>query len=140
MSPPVLKPGTKALWEKYVALGYAIDVLPRWLRLMHSTIQNGLSDRVPQEHKDRVGDGFDRAKNFLADEYFPQERRDQFIYRGKKVIIECQKHDDYQASLKWLLDTLETYSSHGKDAARNARSQSRDVTQVGLPPLESFSD
>jgi len=89
----------------------------------------GLSDRVPKEHKDRVGDGFGRAKDFLSDEYFPQERRDQFIYRGKKVIIECQKHDDYQASLKWLLDTLETYSSHGKATAKNAHSHTKDVAQ-----------
>lgn len=92
-------------------------------------IKNGLSDRVPQEHKDRVSDEVDRAKTFLSDEYFPQERRDQFIYRGKKVIIECQKHDDYQASLKWLLDTLETYSAHGKKTAKNAHSQTKDVTQ-----------
>lgn len=49
-------------------------------------------DRVPQEHKDRANDHkdkarehYDRAKNFLSDEYFPEERRDQFIYRGKKV-------------------------------------------------------
>jgi len=65
----------------------------------------------------------------LSDEYFPPERRDQFIYRGKKVIIECQKHDDYQASLKWLLDTLENYSTHGKGIAKNAHSQAKDVTQ-----------
>jgi hypothetical protein len=51
-----------------------------------------LLDRVPQEHKDRANeqkdranDQVERAKRFLADEYFPQERRDQFIFRGKKV-------------------------------------------------------
>jgi hypothetical protein len=72
----------------------------------------------------------DRAKTFFSDEYFPPERRDQFIYRGKKVIIECQKHDDYQASLKWLLDTLETYSTHGKEVAKNAHSESKGVAQA----------
>jgi hypothetical protein len=92
-------------------------------------LRDGLSDKVPQEHKDRLGDEIDRAKTFLSDEYFPQERRDQFIYRGKKVIIECQKHDDYQASLKWLLDTLETYSSHGKEVAKNSRSQTKQVSE-----------
>ena len=66
----------------------------------------------------------------MSDEYFPPERRDQFIYRGKKVIIECQKHDDYQASLKWLLDTLESYSVHGKGVARNAHAESKDVAQA----------
>jgi hypothetical protein len=44
-------------------------------------------DRVPQEHKDRANDHFDRGKKFLTEEYFPKERRDQFIYRFKKVRV-----------------------------------------------------
>lgn len=58
---------------------------------LRSTRDN-LLDRVPQEHKDRANDQrakaneqVDRAKQFLSEEYFPEERRDQFIYRGKKV-------------------------------------------------------
>lgn len=47
--------------------------------------QDTLADKVPQEHKDKASDQFDRAKQFLSEEYFPEERRDQFIYRGKKV-------------------------------------------------------
>lgn len=91
-----------------------------------------MSGKIPQEHKDRISDEYDHAKTFLSDEYFPQERRDQFIYRGKKVIIECQKHDDYQASLKWLLDTLVAYSTHGKGVARDAHSHGKDVAQVSF--------
>lgn len=92
-------------------------------------IRGGVSDRIPREHKDRASGELDHAKAFLSDDYFPKERRDQFIYRGKKVIIECQKHDDYQASLKWLLDTLETYSAHGKQTAKNTQAHSKGVTQ-----------
>lgn len=40
---------------------------------------------MPQEHKDKANDHFERGKNFLSEEYFPEERRDQFIYRAKKV-------------------------------------------------------
>ena len=43
--------------------------------------------RVPQEHKDKANEHWERSKNFLAEEYFPEERRDQFIYRAKKVRI-----------------------------------------------------
>ena len=57
-----------------------------------SFAQDNFLDRVPQEHKDRAnehkekaGEQYDRAKRFLSEEYFPEERRDQFIYRGKKV-------------------------------------------------------
>lgn len=41
--------------------------------------QEGLTDRVPQEHKYKTNDHLDRTKRFLSDEYFPEERRDQFI-------------------------------------------------------------
>ena len=97
--------------------------------------QNGFSDKVPQEHKDRVSEEYDHAKTFLSEEYFPKGRREQFIYRGKKVIIECQKHDDYQASLKWLLDTLDTYSVNGKQTVKNAHSHSKDVAGASVLPL-----
>ena len=43
--------------------------------------------RVPQEHRDKVSEHHERVKNFLSDEYFPEERRDQFIFRGKKVRV-----------------------------------------------------
>ena len=47
--------------------------------------RDGLSNRIPQQHKDTAADYFDRGKQLLSEEYFPEERRDQFIYRGKKV-------------------------------------------------------
>ena len=28
----------------------------------------------------------ERSKHMLSEEYFPAERRDQFIFRGKKVL------------------------------------------------------
>ncbi len=65
--------------------------------------------RVPQEHKDRANEHLEGTKNWFSEEYFPEERRDQFIYRAKKVIVECQRHDDYQASIKWLLGYFEEY-------------------------------
>lgn len=87
-------------------------------------LQDNLNDRVPQEHKDRAKDQLDHAKHVLTEEYFPQERRDQFIYRGKKVIVECQKHKDYQESIQWLLDFMEEYASHGKTVAGNGEPKS----------------
>jgi Family of unknown function (DUF5923) len=48
-------------------------------------VRDGLSDRIPQQHKDTAHNHLNRGKQFLTEEYFPEERRDQFIYRGKKV-------------------------------------------------------
>ena len=52
----------------------------------NSSIQNGLSDGIPQEHKDAVRDRIEQGRKVLAEEYFPEDRRDQFIYRIKKVM------------------------------------------------------
>jgi hypothetical protein len=49
-------------------------------------VRDGLSDRIPQQHKDTAHNHLNRGKQFLTEEYFPEERRDQFIYRGKKVL------------------------------------------------------
>ena len=42
---------------------------------------------IPQQHKDKAHDHIERGKAFLTEEYFPEERLDQFIFRGKKVSI-----------------------------------------------------
>ena len=98
--------------------------------LMLTFFQDNLTDRIPQEHKDRANEHYDRAKQVLLEEYFPEERRDQFIYRGKKVIVECQKHKDYQESITWLLDFLEEYASHGKTVAGQGTSHSRSSHDI----------
>ncbi|KAI0744977.1 hypothetical protein C8Q76DRAFT_764414 [Earliella scabrosa] len=86
---------------------------------------NGMKDslmgRVPDEHREQANEQTNRVKNFLSDEYFPEERRDQFIFRLKKVIYECQSHDDYQESMKWLLNFLEEYASHGRTIAGHGK-------------------
>jgi hypothetical protein len=91
-------------------------------------IRNGLGDRVPQEHKDTVQEKLDRAKHFFSEEYFPEERRDQFVFRFKKVIMECQKHDDYQESVTWLLGFIEEYAKHGRTLADASRDHTTEVT------------
>jgi Family of unknown function (DUF5923) len=47
--------------------------------------QNGLSDLVPQDHKEAARDKLDQGRKVLVEDYFPEDRRDQFIYRIKKV-------------------------------------------------------
>ncbi|PCH41878.1 hypothetical protein WOLCODRAFT_137602 [Wolfiporia cocos MD-104 SS10] len=106
-------------------------------------VRDQMSDRIPQEHKDRVGEHYDRAKQFLSEEYFPPERRDQFIYRGKKVIIECQNHKDYQESMVWLLGFLEEYASHGQTIAGQAQDSHNTLTsdrnlQIAMDQLRTL--
>jgi hypothetical protein len=87
----------------------------------------GLKEKIPQEHRDRAGEQYERGKQFLQEE-FPEERRDQYIYRLKKVIVECQKHQDYQDALTWFLSALENYFGHGRTLAEHHASKAGDVT------------
>lgn len=61
------------------------DVAKSGFRERIGNFKDGLVNRVPQEHKDKANDHYERTKNFLSEEYFPEERRDQFIFRAKKV-------------------------------------------------------
>jgi len=101
-------------------------------------MRDGISDRIPQQHKDKASDQIDRGKHFLSEEFFPESRRDQFIYRGKKVIIECQKHDDYQESIKWLLSFAEQYVEHGRHLADHGKdSHAAIISDGGLKTATS---
>ncbi|TDL17822.1 hypothetical protein BD410DRAFT_793854 [Rickenella mellea] len=82
----------------------------------------GLTGRVPEKHKTRAKEELTSAKKYLKDE-FPQERRDQFIYRLKKVVVECQSHPSYQSSLSWFLSQLENYFAHTRQFANSSATQ-----------------
>lgn len=56
---------------------------------------------VPEETQERARDTKDRTKNYLK-EKLPEERRDQTIYRLKKMIVEIQGHQDCELCYKHL--------------------------------------
>ncbi|KAF7324755.1 hypothetical protein MKEN_00517300 [Mycena kentingensis (nom. inval.)] len=61
------------------------------------------------------------GKEWLADEFFPEERRERWIWRGKKVIIECQKHTDWQESILWLLNMVDAWAARAKQVGADAK-------------------
>jgi len=95
---------------------------------------NNLKNKIPDEHKERAQNAVNETKDFLKDQ-FPEERREQFIYRLKKVVVECQvsfplyhvsqevcadreqDHKDYQEAITWFLDTMENYKGAAKHVA-----------------------
>lgn len=64
---------------------------------------------LSQEHYNK---GLDYLK-----EKFPEERRNRFIYRLKKVIVEQQRHRDYQDAVDFFLNMAETYHGHATQVA-----------------------
>jgi hypothetical protein len=68
-----------------------------------------LKQRIPEEHREKLDNAVQETKEFVHD-VFPEERREQFIYRLKKVVVECQQHKDYQEAMEWLLTFFESKS------------------------------
>ncbi|PWY80665.1 hypothetical protein BO70DRAFT_293002 [Aspergillus heteromorphus CBS 117.55] len=88
--------------------------------------QEHISEDVPEETKGRARQLKDRTKGYLS-EKMPQERRDQAIWRLKKMVIEIQGHSDYQQAIRTLLDMAEKYGGH-----------TRNLSQQGAGSLQGF--
>ncbi|KAJ5544819.1 hypothetical protein N7535_006793 [Penicillium sp. DV-2018c] len=82
--------------------------------------------KVKEEANTKVKEYSDKTKNYLS-EKIPQERREQTIWRLKKMIIEIQGHADYQQAVETLLGLAEQYAGHTKEATKQGGSSARDV-------------
>jgi len=51
----------------------------------------------------------------------PEERREQTIWRLKKMVVEIQGHQDYQRAIETLLRLAEQYTGHGKTLAAQSK-------------------
>jgi hypothetical protein len=83
--------------------------------------KTGITDQDTAEAKEAANK---RAAEYRAKtlEYLkkkiPQERREQTIWRLKKMILECQQHPDYQEAITTLLDLAEQYGGHANTLAQ----------------------
>ena len=66
-----------------------------------------------------------QTKEYLDDK-IPKERRDQAIWRLKKMIIEVQGHADYQQAVETLLELAEKYAGHAKTTGKDTSSTVKD--------------
>ena len=48
----------------------------------------------------------------------------------EKAILECQKHNDYQESIRWLLGIFEEYGKHGRHIASQGKEAGSTVLSV----------
>ncbi|OQE43179.1 hypothetical protein PENCOP_c003G04512 [Penicillium coprophilum] len=71
----------------------------------------------------------DKTKNYLS-EKIPKERREQTVWRLKKMIIEIQGHADYQQAVETLLSMAEQYAGHTQDLSKKGTSSARNVLKT----------
>ncbi|KAF4980290.1 hypothetical protein FZEAL_3661 [Fusarium zealandicum] len=66
-----------------------------------------------------------------AREYFgkkmPQDRKEQTIWRLKKMILECQQHEDYSQAIQTLLRLAETYGNHTRTVGQGSAGTAKDA-------------
>jgi hypothetical protein len=74
---------------------------------------------VPEEDKDKARARRDQLNNYLKGK-MPEERRDQTIWRLKKMVVEIQGHQDYQRAIETLLGLAEQYAGHTKNVGQQA--------------------
>jgi hypothetical protein len=84
------------------------------------TAQQKLSENIPEEDKDRARRQRERLNNYLKGK-MPEERREQTIWRLKKMVVEVQGHQDYQRAIETLIQLAERYAGHSKDLAAQSK-------------------
>ncbi len=87
-------------------------------------------DKIPEKHKEVLKEKAEQTQDYLK-EKFPKERRDQFIYRLKKVVVECQRHREYQEAMDFFLTAFENYKGHTVSVAKQVESSAVGVRTEG---------
>lgn len=86
-------------------------------------LKNQASQNIPDEQKERARNAKEATKEKskqYAREKFPEERREQTIWRLKKMVVEIQGHSDYQQAIETLLDLAERYAGHGRQLGQES--------------------
>lgn len=73
--------------------------------------RQNVPEETQQDIKNARAAASQNTRNYL-NKKIPVERREQSIWRLKKMMVEIQGHSDYQQAISTLLDLAETYGGH----------------------------
>ncbi|KAJ9403426.1 hypothetical protein DTO045G8_8841 [Paecilomyces variotii] len=103
-----------------------------------SKAQEAVEQGVPEETKGQAREVTNQAREVTNEtrqrtmsylnEKVPEERRDQFIGRVKKMLVEIQSHSDYQQAIETLLTLAEKYTGHGKNLTSQTGGTVKSIT------------
>ncbi|KAK4152081.1 hypothetical protein C8A00DRAFT_35257 [Chaetomidium leptoderma] len=89
-------------------------------------VDENVDDETKEKARARREEYRERTKNYFSRK-MPQERRDQTIWRLKKMVLECQQHPDYYQAIQTLLDLAEKYGDHANRMARGGSGTVKDA-------------
>lgn len=81
------------------------------------TLRSRADGDVTEETKEQARLRKERTRKYLASK-MPEERREQTIWRLRKMVVEIQGHPDYQQAINTLLNLAETYAGHANSVAQ----------------------
>lgn len=92
--------------------------------VLKTTAQQKIDQNLDPETKENIKKRNEEYRQRTR-EYFnkklPEERKDQIIFRLKKLVLECQQHPDYSKAIQSLLRLAETYGSHGRSLGKDSQ-------------------
>ncbi|KAH8704121.1 hypothetical protein BGW36DRAFT_287197 [Talaromyces proteolyticus] len=104
-----------------------------------ASLQQATDRNVAPEDKEKAKEKADEAQNATSEyarrtreflgKKMPKERRDQVVWRLKKMIVEIQGHSDYQQAIETLLTLAETYGGHGKTITQQGSTSAKGATR-----------
>lgn len=104
-----------------------------------SAARKKFSDNIPAETKEkahaRSAEYRARTREYM-NQKMPEQRRDQVIFRLKKMVMECQSHPDYHQAIETLLRLAEQYGSHSFTMAKGASDMAKQ-TRTHLETAEA---
>ena len=101
--------------------------------------KNKIDQRVDPETKDKVKERnseYRRRANEYLGKKMPQDRKDQTIWRLKKMVLECQQHPDYSEAVQTLLRLAENYGRHGRVLGQTSAGSAQQA-RTGLSAAEA---
>ncbi|KAK4505696.1 hypothetical protein PRZ48_003661 [Zasmidium cellare] len=84
------------------------------------TLKDRVSQNTDEDQKQKAREYRERTREYFKNKV-PKERREQVIFRLKKMIVEIQGHEDYQQAIDTLLRLAEEYTGHTKNVASQSQ-------------------
>ncbi|KOS16962.1 Uncharacterized protein ESCO_004645 [Escovopsis weberi] len=100
----------------------------------HQKLDEKLDQETREKAKERAEEFRRKAREYLKKK-MPQERRDQVVFRLKKMILECQQHAEYSQAIQTLLRLAEEYASHGRSYTKGSADSAKGI-RTGLAAAE----
>jgi len=91
-----------------------------------SHLRQRADENIPESDKNAGRQYRDRTQRYFENK-FPEQRRDQIIWRLKKMVVEIQGHEDYQQAIDALFTLVKEYTGHSQRLTQEGRHRTSKI-------------